>query len=208
MRKYAFKVWDLPSSGTSAALIVLAVAFVIGNLAGCILTNQVIGSGSESLNRYLTGYLSLYQTGETVAPDLLTLVWDIVRWPLLLVVLGLTPVGLVGIPIVFLVRGFLLSFSVSAFRCVLGNAGLGLALLVFGMTGLIYMPVFCVLGVQSFLLSGDIAERLLGEKRQKTLITRSLFLRFGMSIAALCVCGIAEYCLVPEMISFFFGAAE
>lgn len=205
MGKRVVKIWDLPSSGSTAALLILSAAFFLGGLAGCLLADRVGGSGSDALSDYLEGYLSVAYSSGAVRPEVLPLLWEIIRWPLLAVALSLTPLGLLGIPILFLARGFLLSFAIASFFRVLGTLGLALAFVVFGITGLICIPVLFVLGVQSFLSAGAMIGRLIGESRRSPLFDRMDLLRCGVCTAALCVCGFIEYCVVPVLLESLAG---
>lgn len=205
MGKRVVKIWDLPSSGSAAALLILSISFFLGGLAGCLLADQVGGDGSDALTRYLEGYLSIVYSGDAVRPEVLSLIWEIVRWPLLAVALSLTPLGLLGIPILFLVRGFLLSFTIASFFHVLGAWGLVLAFVVFGITGLICVPVLFILGVQSFLSAGAMIGRLMGESSRTPLFDRMALLRCCVCAAALCVCGFIEYCVIPILLGTLAG---
>ncbi len=205
MGKRVVKILDLPSSGAVAVLLILSAAFLLGGLAGCLLADRVGGSGSDALGDYLEGYLSAVSSGGAARPEALSLLWETIRWPLFALALGLTPLGLLGIPVLFLVRGFLLSFSISSFYHVMGTLGLGLAFVVFGITGLICIPVLFVLGVQSFLSAGAITGRLTGENRRLPLFDRIALLRCGVCAAALCVCGLLEYCVVPVLLESLAG---
>lgn len=205
MGKRMVKIWDLPSSGSAAALLILSAAFFLGGLAGCLLADQVGGGGSDALSDYLSGYLSVISSGGTVRPDGLSLLWEIVRWPLLAVALSLTPLGLLGLPILFLVRGFLFSFAIASFFRVLGAWGLVVAFVVFGMTGLICIPVLFILGVQGFLSAGAMIGRLTGESRRLPLLDRMVLLRWCVCAAALCVCGLLTYGMVPVLLESLAG---
>ena len=205
MGKRVVKILDLPSSGSSAVLLILSAAFLLGGLAGCLLANQVGGGGSDALSDYLEGYLSAVYYGGAAKPEVLSLLWETVRWPLFALALGLTPLGLFGVPVLFLVRGFLLSFAISSFYHMLGAVGLGLAFVVFGITGLISIPVLFILGVQSFLSAGAITGRLTGEGRRQPLVDRTTLLRCGVCAAALCGCGLLEYCAVPVLLESLAG---
>ena len=205
MGKRVVKIWDLPSSGSAAALLILSAAFLLGGLAGCFLVNQVSGGGSDALSSYLEGYLSFACSNGAVRPEALSLLWEIIRWPLLVVVLSLTPLGLLGIPILFLVRGFLLSFAIASFFHVLGAMGLTLAFVVFGITGLISVPVLFALGVQGFLSAAAMVGRLVGENRRVPLFDRMVLIRCCVCAAALCVCGFIEYCAVPVLLESLAG---
>lgn len=205
MRKRMGKLWDLLSSGRVAALLLLSSAFLLGGLAGCLLAKRAGGAGADALNDYLQGYLSAAGTADVARPGALCVLWQVVRWPLLAVVLGLTPVGLPGIPLLFLARGFLLSFAIASFFRVLGLSGLAMAFALFGISGLISVPVLFVLGVQSFLSAGAVTGRLLGESGRLPLLDRGCLLRCCVCAVSLCGCGLIEYCGVPVIVETLAG---
>lgn len=203
MRKHILKIWDLPSHGSSAALIVMAVVFFFGGLAGCTLVNRVDGNGEAALSSYLEGYLSIAASGEVVRPEFITLIWKTIRWPLFAIVLGLTPIGLFGVPILFLMRAFLLSFSIASFFHVLGTHGLLFGFLVFGISGLLQIPVLFILGIQSFLNAGAITGRLIGEGRRNSFNVHSFLICCGVCAIILFLCCLLEYYTVPTLLGSF-----
>lgn len=119
--------------------------------------------GSGEPGRLRGGISSRRSGGEITAPALASLVWDTVRWPLLALLLGFTALGLLGLPLLFAVRGFLLAFSIASFVRLFGGAGCLLALLVFGVSGALSVPVLFVLGVQGLLAARVLAGRVWGD---------------------------------------------
>jgi hypothetical protein len=205
MGKRVGKLWDVLSSGRCAALLLLSAAFLLGGLAGCLLAARAGGAGAEALSAYLQGYLAAADADGVARPDVLSVLWQLVRWPLLAAALGLTPLGLLGIPLLFLVRGFLLSFAIASFFRVLGVSGLVMAFALFGLTGLLSVPVFFILGLQSFLSAGAVSGRLLGESRRLPLLDRAFLPHYCACAVALCGCGFAEYCGVPVIVETLVG---
>lgn len=200
MKKRVWKVFDLSASGGGAVLFILSAAFLAGAAAGCLLADRVGGDGSSALADYLSAYLDAAVAGALARPEILSLIWENVRWPLLLAVLSVTPVGLLTLPVLFLVRGFLLSFTIASLFRVLGTSGLAVAFVLFGFTGILSIPVLFVLGVQGYLLSGAIAGRLMGEGRRRLRPDRPLLFCCGACAAVLCVCCFLEYHLVPALL--------
>lgn len=124
MRKRIVRIWDVPAGGLLPALITVASAFCIGGLAGMLLAAQVGGGGHDSLAAYIEGYLAAAKSGSVVlSPGLLSVLWESVRWPLFAFLMGFTALGVLGIPTLFAVRGFLLSFAVSSFVRMFGGTG-------------------------------------------------------------------------------------
>lgn len=204
MRKAGANIWDGPS-GTVSALWLISAAFFLGGLLGCVLAFRVSGSGSEYLALYLKQFLSSAGEGLLSPPPLLLSVWETVRWPLFVFGLSFTTLGLFGIPLVFGIRGFLLSFSVSSFVRMFGTPGAWMAFLVFGIPGCLALPVLFVLGAQGWLASRALATRLLGERKRTLPYGKIYFLRCGLCACVLCVCVCLESAAVPALVAGMAG---
>ncbi len=201
MRKRHFTtILDVPSDGMLPALAVLAAAFLLGGLIGCGLAGSVNGGGNDTLAAYINHYMAAVQAGLTQLPDLIQLVWEVIRWPLLALLLGFTALGTVAIPVLFIVRGFLLSFAVASFIRMFGTTGAGLAFLLFGFTGLMAVPVLFVLGVQSLTASFALAGRVSAKGKRTPLYSRNYFFRCGLCSGVLAFCVLLEYFAVPAML--------
>lgn len=205
MRKFAAGFWDVPAGGVLPALAVVSVCFFLGGLAGCVLAGHVGADAGESLSAYLTHYLQAAGSGALQEPSLPALIWSSLRWPALAILLGFTALGLLGLPILFAVRGFLLAFSISSFVRLFGRAGCLLAVLVFGITGAVAVPVLFVLGVQSLLAARVLAGRFWGDGKHPVPYGKRYFLRCGMCAAALGVCILLDYLAVPALVSGLAG---
>ena len=155
--------WNVPRDGIVPALIILSACFLAGGLAGCLLAAQVGGAGEASLNQYLEAFLLAAQEGAVDVPALWAQIWDTLRWPLFALLLGFTALGVLGLPVLFTLRGFLLAFSIASFVRAFGGAGWLLACLVFGIGGVLSLPALFVLGVQSILSARALAARVRGE---------------------------------------------
>ena len=129
-------------------LAVLAVCFGLGALGG-FLFSALSGDSPELLD-----YLRLYfrSAGEDggLDPSLAAVVWDLLRWPLAAFLLGLVPIGAVGIPLLMGARGFLLAFAATTFARLFHLPGLAAALAAFGVTVLVAVPVLFVVAEDAF----------------------------------------------------------
>ena len=129
----------------SGAVLALSLAFLVGGLLGLLFVGLADGAGARELETYLRDYLHLVQEGRQ--PGLFRAALR-TRWGELLPVLllGLTPLGVVGIPAVLGYRGFQLAFSAACFCRVFGGAGLLPAFVLFGVPALIWCPVLFLAG--------------------------------------------------------------
>ena len=136
-----------------SAFWAISACFLLGGIVGIVLANLVSGSGEEALVSYIKGFLSAVEGGSAKGPGFFLTAWSVLRWPILALLLSLSAVGLVGIPILFLARGFLFSFFVAAFVRVFGYSGAMLCLLLIGAESLLSIPVLFILGAQGILLA-------------------------------------------------------
>ena len=186
------------------ALAVLAVSFLLGALAGCLMSTFLSGDGLESLQSYLEAFLWEMDGAQRLeGPALAGQLWSVLRWPLFALLLGFTALGVLGLPLLFAVRGFLLAYSIAAFVRAFGSAGCLLAFLVFGVGGAVSVPVLFVLGVQGLSASCRLSGRSPGEGSP---YGRAYFVRCGGCAAALCVCVFLERFAVPVLVTGAAGA--
>ena len=205
MRRTIVAAWNVPRDGIVPALIILSACFLAGGLTGCLLAAQVGGAGEASLNQYLEAFLLAAQEGAVDVPALWAQIWDTLRWPLFALLLGFTALGVLGLPVLFALRGFLLAFSIASFVRLFGGTGCLLALLVFGVGGAFSVPALFVLGVQSFMTARTLAGRVWGESKAAPLYGRAYWLRCGGCAAALCVCMLLDGFAVPALVSGLAG---
>lgn len=202
LRKRIVRLWDMPPGRIMPALMVLSTAFAAGALVGLLMAAQVDGGGHESLSVYLRAYLEAAKTGSATPPEPAAALWETARWPLLTLLLSFTAVGVVGIPAIFAIRGFLLSFAVSSFVRIFGAAGAILAFFAFGFTGTISLPVLFLLGVQGLMSSAALASQAIGGgKVPSALHDRAFWIRGGVCTGGLILSALLECWAVPVLLA-------
>ena len=147
-RGTANRLRSAPSWDGLTQLAVLAACFAAGAVGGFFLS-AAVGDNAE-LQDYLSLYFQLAAQGNGAPPSIGAVVWDLIRWPAAVMLLGLTPVGVVGIPLVMGTRGFLLCYAATTFARLFHLSGMAAALTVFGVTVLIAVPVLFVAAADSF----------------------------------------------------------
>jgi len=179
--------------------VVLLLCFLGAGLVGCLAVKFTGGSGGLALDAYLQGYIEMLREGSAAQASLWSVIWELCRWPLLVLLLGLTALGAVGIPAVFCVRGFLLAYSIAAFVRVFGVEGLSCALVVFGMTALSSIPALFCVGVLAFQSSLRLAVGVLEGRRETGVALERLW--------GLVPCGgllalgvVLQYALMPQFL--------
>ena len=179
-----------------AVLWMLGGGFGLGGLAGCAVG---LSSGAgEGLSAYLQDYLTL-AAEETASISLLPVLWEQMRFLLLLLLLTFTAVGVVGLPVLFVARGFLFTFPVACFCGVFGAGGLLPAALLFGLPALVWAPAFFVLGVQGFGVSCVLLRRVLGESRCPLPCDSAFWVRCALCVLTFLLCGVVEFFAVAPL---------
>ena len=129
-------------------LAILAVCFGLGALGGFLFS--ALSGDSVELMDYLQQYFQSAGQGGGLEPSLAATVWDLVRWPLAAFLLGLVPLGAVGVPLLMGGRGFLLAFAAATFARLFHLPGVAAALAAFGVTVLLAVPVLFVVAEDAF----------------------------------------------------------
>ena len=203
------KKWKMDLlSGQTAALILLGTFFFAGSVIGCVATG-LLRDPSGTLLDYIRGYLELLAQ-DGVAVRFLSVFWEISKFSVIAVLLGFTALGVAGLPLLFAVRGFLLCYAVAVFYRILGLDGLLPGFFLFGLSAFIWMPVLFQLGVRGMLSSYGFLRRATGDVRYPLRGNGGFLICCGICAAALCVCAMVEYFVVPALLQrvtgiFFFG---
>lgn len=197
--------WWSPTAEGTPALVVTAVFFAFGGLAGCLIALSVTEGGAEALQVYLESFLTAAQAGAMTTPATIEVLWRTLRWPLAIFLLGFTALGVLGIPALVSARGFFLAFSVASFAQAYGRKGLTIAFFLMGVPGLLTVPALFLLSAQSLHVSWRMALRAPGQNRHELPYHRDYFLRCGFCAAAVCFGFLLERYLVPVLV---MGAAN
>ena len=199
-RRYSRKKDGLARKRFSV-LLFLSICFLSGVVLGCIFASYSTVNVNSGLLEYIERYLALAQEDHVEWPSFFSVFLEVSRWPLAAGVLGLTLLGVVAVPFLFFIRGFLLSYAVSIFVCLLGRDGFMLAVAIFGVSALFSVAALFVIGAQAFTCgrvmneSGGKAEQISRIKEQKHLIIRLVITLCWVTAGA-----ILQYWLSPVLL--------
>ena len=161
----------------STALLMISCGFLFGGILGWLLESN-LSSGA-----YVRAFLDAIKDG-AITPEIPRVLWSICRWPLLVMVAGILPLAGLGIPAVLCLRGFLLSYSISAFF----DVGIKEAAMLFGPVCLLTLPVL-------FLLAEGILLKKAGEPTERK---PAVVLACLLSLA---LCAVLELTVIPILLS-------
>lgn len=191
------KKWDLPSEHR-AALLVLSAVFLLGGGLGCLFAALANEAGAQELADYLADYLSLALDGR-LPRGLWVVLWRQLKYLLAALVLGLTALGVVGLPLLFGAQGFAFTFSVACFCRVFGVRGLFPAFAIFGVPALLWVPALFFVGPPGFLSAQRRLRLSLGEGGGSPL-NGGFWPRAGLCTALGLAAGLLEYWAVPVLL--------
>ena len=180
-------------------LTVLGCAFVLGGVLGSILASLIAGQAAQSLEAFLRDYLTAGQAGE-VSPGFWPMLWEQGRFFLGVSVLGVTALGVAGIPVLFLARGFLFSFSVAALCRIFGPAGVASALFLFGLPAFLWAPALFLAGTQCLEGAYALLRRVLGDSRTPLPQNSAYWGRLAACGLGLTVCVALECMAAPVLL--------
>lgn len=179
-------------SSAHVCIVVLFVCFLIGVICGYLWA--LLGYQTSDLESHLTDYFSLAaESGIEVSPA--SALWNSIKWPLFVVVLGTSVVGAVAIPVVMIVRGFLLTYSTVCFSILLGYNGIVVSIVLFAITVLFELPVLFIFGCE--FLHVSIARVTRSSKEGKNLNPEYLLSGVGILIVAAAL----HWTVVPRLFS-------
>ena len=185
-----------------ARLLMVCFFFLLGALLSRALRGLVGQDEDLLLRDYLLQYAHLIAEGGELTASILTVIWAYFRYPLLLFLAGFTAAGIVLIPLLWVLQGCSLAFSVACFTSAMGRSGVLLALVTFGVRSLFVLPCGLLLSLWS--LDGALRRfRERGQRqpgKRRDLSGSQHCLRCAVCFAVILIGVIVELSLVPELL--------
>lgn len=171
-----------------AVLLMISVGFLCGAVLGGL------AEGKLPSGTYILDFLQA-NAREVVMPALWRELWVIFRWPAAVIGLSFLPFVGLTMPVLFFLRGFLLSYGIIAFATGSGVQGMLWAGLLFGPTCVLTIPVMFVLGTECLL-----------KKTGSEKAAKAFPLRLLICVPVLALCVFLNRAVVPPVLHFFLQA--
>ena len=189
MKRKRVHLWALRGLEELRALGSITLCFALGSAAGCWCSAVLEQEGTEALRGWLTDYLTVSRSAGG-GGRWLSVLWQMLRMPLMLTLLQYTVLGMLFIPLLMLARGFLLSFAVTGFVRAYAWRGLLCALLLFAPLGMVELSALFVLAMGGFLR----ADRL-GREGGAAIAGGPSAVQIAVCWAALVLCAVGQVLL-------------
>lgn len=165
-KRRRIRVWMVPNMRGGDGLLWLGVCFAVGSLAGTLLVSRFWSGGEASVSQYLDTWVLGLEAQRQPYAWLTDLVHHL-RFPGAVLLCGFVPIGVGAIPLLFLARGVLISFTVSAFFKLYAWRGMAAALLLYGPAELAGLLLQFVVGVQALRMARERAFATVTPRRRK-----------------------------------------
>jgi hypothetical protein len=192
-----------PLSAFQKCLGLLLAFFALGCLLGYLARSCLSATGFSELAAYLNDYVSVFKDSQAAPVGLISVIWIYFRYPFLFFILGLLPQGKRLIPLLCMMEGFFLSFSVFCFAAALGHNGVLLALAAFGTRCLFVLPCSFLLAAQGCVNKNTGGKRTLPGEKGASHTAEKLW-RFVICTVVLAVGCFLELSLVPKILALAF----
>jgi len=180
------------------------IFFACGILIGTIFAGNLDAAEIFALQSSMSGYIAQIADGSHRSPTFFSVFWSLGQYHLLVLFLGFSLLGTFGLPVLSGIRGFYLSFSISAFIQAFGVEGWPAAFSLFGISALITVPCFFLLASQAFAASADLGKVLIGSGK---ILAGTLYGSHYLIRTILCFLGILAAVLIelyvtPALVSW------
>ena len=188
--------------------LLLALFFLFGALAGHLCARAWDLSAQNALCGYLTDYCVVYDAGG-VSASLGSCVLLYFGYTVVTFLLGFASIGVVLIPALAGLFGFLTMYTVSGFACCFGRQGVALALGALLVRLLFTLPCFFTMAGAAWPLSTELAMLTFGRGRRSApvLYGSRYFLLFVLCVMILTVGVFCERLLTPLLFRLAVGDA-
>lgn len=181
------------------SVLLVAGCFLTGGVFGCLFAAFASGESVEELGRYLADYLALIEA-DRVTWSAVSVIWNHGRWLLGCIIFGLSGLGVIVLPVLFGMRGFLLAFGVSCFVRIFGGTGLIPATILFGIPAVLWLPALFLTGSHCLKGSARALRRSAGDRNILPGNSRSYRICVAVSIFLFVLCVILECSLLPALL--------
>lgn len=188
-----------------ALYIFVSVLFVMGVIFGALLVNALSFEQQQSMALYLNSYFQTVVQGfdEDSSHSFAQLLVSHMRWVFLILIFGLSIVGLPLILIIDFVKGMLIGFSIGYLVGQFSWKGLFFAFISIAPQNLIAIPVLLISSVAALSFSLYLIRSFILNKRQVEARPFKSYLLTHLSLFALLAgAALIEHTLVPHLIDW------
>lgn len=197
--RMAARVRCVSLRGASVGLVISALFFLLGILLGHAAAQRCAEPLGEELSRYLASYPALRAERAASPAAILGTLGCFFRAPTAIFLLGFASLGVLLIPCVCALQGFLFAFSLFCFSSALGQGGFFALTALFAPRLFVVLPCTLLLAGAAMESSCALASLSLGRGKRVKGIERG-WLRFGKVCVCLLLGAMAELWLAARIL--------
>ncbi len=201
-RRHLNALENVPSNHVVPFLI-CCVCFLGGCL--CSVWYVSVSSVPESAVQYLTSYRQRICSDGAADFSFLAQLMESSLLLILTFLAGFSMTGMVLVPALAFIEGFLLTYVASAFFCVFGSGYLASLFLLVGISAFFTLPCFFIIAVGAFRTSLSLFYGAVFRNFSEPVINKSLFLRFAVCLITAAVSAALSRFLIQHYIFSAFS---
>ncbi len=178
-------------------IVIMTVCLVCGVVIGCA-TSFHMNEPFSLFKEY-----NVFSEGVSVNYSYLKVYFNLIKYPLIVFLLGFTAFGEIAVPLTVAVKGFFISFSVSLMMHGNGTHGLLCALAVFGVQAIISVPSILILSSVSFRFSKLFSSRMVmrPQVKQQTINASTYIIVFSAFFITALLLAFIDTVATPWLVS-------
>ncbi|WP_018249992.1 stage II sporulation protein M [Orenia marismortui] len=189
-------------------LLFIIICFIVGVLAGSIAANTLTYQQKEVLLDYLSGFITEVNQLLTDQQSLLAkqVIAANLKFGLLFWILGITMVGVIVIPFIIILRGFIMGFTATFLIREMFFKGVLLAVTSILPQNLLLIPGFILAGFLSFVFVFKLGAVMMSKRKYnlKSMLFQYSFSMLGITLV-LFLAALIEVYIVPPLIRLVEG---
>ena len=180
-------------------IIVMGCSFLCGSILGSAFAAGLSEIQTDEIRTYLQDYISLAHSS-ILPKSFASALRHHCFWLLLCVLAGSSVLGIIFLPFLFTVRGFLLVFMTGCFVRIFGGRGIVPAVLISGLSACAWLPGMLIVSLR---VLKPIPSRMTPKTADHSSITSPGFVAhkgFVIAFLLICICVLLECTLIPALL--------
>ncbi len=181
-------------------IIIISTVMLCGIITGVIAAVYISSDVRTNICDYIIKFISSLSVDESNHAALLNSIVNLFKYPITVFLLGLTAFGIVFIPVVVFLRGFSISFVVSAVIQTLSHKGIVLAFVTYGLQAIATITCTLMIASKGMVASKRMLNLIRNKKRDERAVENVYLVLFAICICVLFLISLLEVYIIPRVI--------
>ena len=198
MKKQAIKLPQFANA--QAGYILFIIVFLLFATGGSIVASAIENEDGRTLLKTIGGYITDVEN-QTQSINVFNSIINNSKYFLIMLLFGMTVLGVAAIPICIAIKSFAFSFTVSVFVKLYGAKGALLAFACVGVQNLLLIPCLLIVSTEFLLISYGIINKKAAIKKTPE-YTKQLTIKLTICVVLIIMSVVCEIFLAPKLIEW------